>query len=194
MAKNAVRFAEHQNSVSASPEVRVVPVYWDPHFRNTPSDVAAFDEFLRMLFRSSWMSELSSYGLAPPRLLRAHLPKDDAPATLTRRALEQKLADWLASGVVSPKPKRNDSSLIFLVLTPCRTKLTPREAKSQSKSYHASAAFERDAIVHSDDPSQHNLIYSVVPLLSTQGEILERHSRAVCQALTQAVVRSVRKH
>ncbi|MFZ5897052.1 MAG: hypothetical protein ACOY0T_38700 [Myxococcota bacterium] len=194
MARNALRFAEQPHSVSAPLQPRVVPIYWDPHFRKVPTDVAAIDEFLRTLFRSSWMSELSSYYMEPPRLLRSVLPKDEAPVTLTRSALETKLVDWLVGGVITPKPKRADSSLIYLVLTPCGTKVTPRETKKPSSSYVASASFERDGIVRGASPSEHNLIYSVVPLLSTSGEILEQHSLAMSQALTQALVRAVRRH
>lgn len=194
MVRNAVRFAEELHVGSALPEPRIVPIYWDPHFRKAPADVAAFDEFLRMLFRSSWMSELSSYGLTPPRLLRAVLPKDEAPAALTRSALEAKLVEWFANGNVAPKPKRADRSLIYLVLTPAGTKLTPREARRPNSSYHASACFERDAIVRGASSDEHNLIYTVVPLSSTSGDILESHSRPMSQALTQVLVHCVRRH
>jgi len=194
MAKNAVRVAEQFNPVSALPEPRVVPIYWDPHFRKAPADVVAFDEFLRTLFRSSWMSELSSYGLLPPRLLKSFTPRDEAPPMLTRSALENKLVDWLASGAVSPKPKRADRSLIYLVLTPRASKLLPREAKRPSSPYQASTLFERDSVVRGVSAGEHNLLYTVVPLRTTDGEILEQHSLPVSQALTQALVRCVRKH
>jgi hypothetical protein len=194
MAKNAIRVVDQLNLMSVLPEPRVVPIYWDPHFRKAPADVAAFDEFLRTLFRSSWMSELAGYGLLPPRLLKSFTPRDEAPAILTRTALEAKLVDWLASGAVSPKPKRADRSLIFLVLTPRASKLTPREAKRPSSAYVASNLFERDSVVRGGSASEHNLVYSVVPLLSTEGEILEQHSLPVSQALTHALVRCVRKH
>lgn len=192
MAKNGS--AEQLQVGSATPEPRIVPIYWDAHFRKVPTDVAALDEFMRTLFRSSWMSELSSYGLLPPRLLRASLPKDEPPLTLSRSALEAKLVEWLANGTVAPKPKRADRSLIFLVMTPAGTKLTPREARKPSSSYHASACFERDGVTRSATSEDHNLIYAVVPLRSTNGDILETHSLSLSQALTRVLVRSVRKH
>ena len=194
MARNALQFAEHLYLRSALLEPRVVPIYWDPYFRKVPMDAAVFDEFLRTLFHSSWMSELASYGFTSPRLLRSFIPKDEAPATLTRTALEAKLVHWLTNGSVAPKPKRAERSLVYLLLTPSSTKLTPREAKKTHASYQASACFERDSIVRDAASQDHNLFYSVVPFTAARGDILEQNSRPISQALTTAFVRGVRKH
>ena len=66
---------------------RVVPIYWDKHFLRTPSDVIAFNEFLRILFESTFMSALGPHGVRSAELLTAFVPDDEAPTRLTRPRL-----------------------------------------------------------------------------------------------------------
>ncbi len=153
---------------------RVVAVYWDPHFQQAPADVAALDEFLRMLFHSSWMAKLSAYGMSPPRLVRSMVATEVPPSVLTRTGLEERLSQWLGSPAGSQKTRKSES-LMYLVLTPCRTRLA----------FAASAAVPASA--------RPNLHYTVVPLVSTTADILEQHSAAISHALMHGFVETLRR-
>jgi hypothetical protein len=100
----------------ASLAPRVVPIYWDARFRSHPLDITVFDEFLRALFQSSWMSELEGSGVAPAQLLPSFVPNSPPPAKLTRQGLEATVLDWVHRGLVTPGLGRNDEDLFYLVL------------------------------------------------------------------------------
>jgi len=166
---------------------RVVPIYWDDHFTGSPTDVAAFDEFLRTLFRSSWMTGLAEFGIAPAQLLPSYVLPSPRRTRLSHAELAQQLTEWLASGDITPKPRKSERSLFYLLLTPMGTELTLGAVSSPRhvSGYHDSARFEASA--------QDNLHYAVVPLVSTRDEILDAHSRAICHELAHAFIACVRK-
>ena len=83
---------------------RVVPIYWDAHFRSHPLDVTMFDEFLRTLFRSSWMTELGSQGVLPARLLPSFVPRTAPALRLGRLDPNEAVRDWNNSGNFRPVP------------------------------------------------------------------------------------------
>jgi hypothetical protein len=95
---------------------RVVPIYWDARFRSHPLDITVFDEFLRALFQSSWMSELESSGVAPAQLLPSFVPNSPPGTKLTRQGLEATVMDWVHRGLVTPGLGRNDEDLFYVVL------------------------------------------------------------------------------
>lgn len=157
-----------QSTVLESP--RVVPIYWDAHFRRKPLDVVVFDVFLRTLFRSSWMTELHENGIASVRLLPSVVPADRAPATLTAAQLKQRLLEWIVAGALTPKPRADDRSLTYLLFTPLGTELPRVTSRSDA-----------------------SLSYAVVPLVSTGPEILEVHSRAVSEELARVFLGAARR-
>jgi hypothetical protein len=173
---------------------RVVPIYWDKHFRREPSDVVAFNEFLRILFESTFMSGLSAHGIQPARLLPAFVPDDEAPTRLTRARLEAQLTQWLASEQLAPSPKKLESSLLFLVLAPLgsQSSLGAPAANTRNFGYHDSIPFVRPDSQKAPR-SASNLHYAAVPLVSTGSQILEVHSRAVSQQLGQAFIARTRR-
>jgi hypothetical protein len=95
---------------------RVVPIYWDARFRSHPIDITVFDEFLRALFQSSWMSELEACGVAPARLLPSFVPNFPPAPKLTRQGLEATVVDWAYRGLVTPALGRDDEDLFYVVL------------------------------------------------------------------------------
>jgi hypothetical protein len=148
----------------------VVPIYWDPHFRKAPADAAVFDEFLRSLFHSSWMTALGHQGVRPVRLLPSWVPSDPAPVRLTQVELEHLLAEWQRNtlGRVSSRSSSARNRPLYLVVTPRRTELTFR-AEPSAKGGGA--------------PS-----YVAVPLETTGGEILEAHALTIRRRLARALV------
>lgn len=173
---------------------RVVPIYWDKHFRRQPSDVVAFNEFLRILFESTFMSGLSTHGIQPARVLPAFVPGDEAPTRLTRGRLEAQLTQWLESGALSPHPKKLESSLLYLVLAPLgsQSSLGAPQANTRNFGYHDSIPFMRTDSQKAAK-SARNLHYAVVPLVSTGSQILEVHSRAVSQQLAESFIARTRR-
>lgn len=173
---------------------RVVPIYWDKHFRRQPSDVVAFNEFLRILFESTFMSGLGTHGVQPARLMPAFVPEDEAPTRLTRSRLEAQLKAWLDSEQLAPQPKKLESSLLFLVLAPLgsQTSLGAPQANTRNFGYHDSISFVRPETHKAQKPAQ-NLHYAVVPLTSTGSQILEVHSRAVSQQLAESFIARTRR-
>jgi hypothetical protein len=171
-------------------EPRVVPVYWDPHFQKVPADVAIFDEFLRTLFRSSWMTALCDYGVAPARLLPSFVAKDAPCASLSQGQLEDQLIEWLATEAVMPRPSKTERSLIYLVLTPLATKLTLGSLSSPKdfSGYHDCTAFDRNSDVDAQRVKAKNLFYVAVPLTATGPEILDAHSVAISRELAEAFI------
>jgi len=153
----------------ATESPRVVPVYWDAHFRRQPGDAVVFDEFLRALFRSSWMTELRDQGVGRARLLPSVVVTERAPGSLTAPQLRQRLLEWIMAGLVTPKPRKTERSLTYLIFTPLGTEL-PRVTS------RCEATFG----------------YAVVPLVSTGPEILEVHSRAVSHELSRSFVNALR--
>lgn len=175
---------------SDSNEPRVVPIYWDPHFYKAPADVAVFDEFLRTLFRSSWMTGLADHGVPPARLLRSFVARDAPHSSLTQAQLEGQLAEWLANEVVMPRPSRSERSLLYLVITPLTTKLTLGTLSSLGdfSGYHDCTAFDHPADGKKASSSPQNLFYAVVPLTSTGPEILDAHSLTISNELAEAFI------
>ncbi len=172
---------------------RVVPIYWDAHFESAAADVAAFDEFLRTLFQSSWMSGLKEFGVGSAELLPSFVPSEPRPARLSHAALETQLKRWLSADVVTPKPKKAERSLFYLILTPLGTELSLGAVSSPThvSGYHDRARFEADARTRSVT-GEPNLHYAVVPLVSTEAEILDAHSRAICHELAQSFIAAAR--
>ncbi|HEY8946341.1 MAG TPA: hypothetical protein VIM73_18950 [Polyangiaceae bacterium] len=148
----------------------VVPIYWDPHFRKAPADAAVFDEFLRTLFHSSWMTTLGHQGVPPVRLLPSWIPSDPAPVRLTQAELEQHLVRWQRNrlGRVSARSSPARNRPLFLVVTPRRTELTFRAEPSPKGGGVTS--------------------YVAVPLETTGGEILEAHALIISRRLARALV------
>lgn len=100
---------------------RVVPIYWDARFRSHPLDITVFDEFLRALFQSSWMSELEGSGVAPAQLLPSFVPNSPPATKLTRQGIEATVMDWVHRGLVTPPLGRNDEDLFYVVLARFKT-------------------------------------------------------------------------
>jgi membrane protein len=148
-------------------EPRVVPIYWDAHFRTHPLDVTILDEFLRALFQSSWMTELARKRVAPARLLRSFVPRKSPPARLGPTAISEHVADWVAGGLLAPLPKQSEQSLLYLVLT----------RLSGERGY---------------DPMASTNGCIVVPLGETGANLLEMHSSPISQALAAAFSRAAR--
>jgi hypothetical protein len=151
----------------------VVPIYWDKHFRRTPADVSAFNELLRTLFASSWMSELGAYGVKPARLLPAIVPADTAPARLRQAELESRMRSWVRTDPSRRSKASPVRSPVYLVVTPLRTEL----------------AFDRHAAARLDS----SLNYVVVPLKSTSGEILDSHALTISRDLARALIAETRR-
>lgn len=169
-------------------EPRVVPIYWDPHFQKTPADVTIFDEFLRTLFRSSWMTALADHGVAPARLMPSFVPQQAPYASLSQTQLEAQLTEWLASGAIQPRPGKAERSLLYLVLTPRATKLTLGSLTSSKdfSGYHDCTAFEQRSAANGE--SSMNLFYVAVPLTTTGREILDAHSLSISKQLADAFI------
>jgi hypothetical protein len=137
---------------------RVVPIYWDARFRSHPLDITVFDEFLRALFQSSWMTELSEVGVAPAQLLPSFVPGSQPAAKLTRRGVETTVLDWVNRGLVTPGLGRNDEDLFYVVLA----RFKP-EATGVSGSHCVA-----------------------IPLLDVGPDLLEDHSATISGALATA--------
>lgn len=176
---------------STAYEPRVVPVYWDAQFQKSPAEVAAFDEFLRALFRSSWMTALADYGVAPARLLPSFVPNDAPPASLNQPQLEAQLSEWLSSESVLPTPSKAERSLVYLLLTPLGTKLTLGNLSSSKdfSGYHDCTTFVRATETRSSGGAQKkNLFYAAVPLTVTGKTVLDAHSRAISKELAESFI------
>jgi hypothetical protein len=145
----------------------VVPIYWDSHFRTHPLDVTILDEFLRALFQSSWMTELAKKRVAPARLLRSYVPRRSPPTRLSRSAVAEHVAEWVAGGMLAPLPRQSERSLLYLVLT-------------------------RVAGDRGFDPLGSSDGCIVVPLGETDADLLEIHSSSISQALASAFTRAAK--
>lgn len=144
----------------------VVPIYWDPHFRKTPADVAAFDEFLRTLFQSSWMTGLGQDGAPLACLLPSVVPSESAPRRLTQAELEGRLAVWLRpEETPHPEPLQADQSRLYLIVTPPGTDLASAPLGARANS--------REPCV-------------LIPLASTGGDVLDLHALRISQELARA--------
>jgi hypothetical protein len=166
---------------------RVVPIYWDPHFQAHADDVAAFDEFLRVLFRSSWMSALAERGILPAELEPSLVPRDPAPERLSLPELEARLRRWLA-GPLSALTKREEGSLLVLVITPLGTELEVAGSPVRRFSgYHGASRGGAATAPTALFPAP-NLFYALVPLVTTAAEILEVHSLPLSQVLARALI------
>jgi hypothetical protein len=171
---------------------RVVPIYWDKHFQQNPSDVVAFNEFLRILFESTFMSALGAHGVRSAELLSAFVPDDEPPTRLTRARLEAQLSEWLTSEQISPQPKKLETGLLYLVLTPLGSQASlGAAANARNFGYHESIPFARAADARAKTAAN-NLHYVAVPLVTTGSQILEVHSRAVSQQLSRAFLARAR--
>jgi hypothetical protein len=144
-------------------EPRVVPIYWDTHFKSQPSDVTVFDEFLRTLFRSSWMTELGRQGVAPARLLPSFVPRRVPNVRLGRLDPADPVREWEASGQVTPLPQ--SAELFHLIVAPSPPK--------------AALPVTLDRWV-------------MVPLVAAGPRLLELHSLALSRALAGAFLRAAR--
>ncbi|HWA70926.1 MAG TPA: hypothetical protein VG937_01255 [Polyangiaceae bacterium] len=182
------QFLRSEDSTAYEP--RVVPVYWDPHFQKSPADVAAFDEFLRTLFRSSWMTALADYGVAPARLLPSFVPNDTPYASLNQPQLEARLTRWLATESILPTPSKAERSLVYLLITPLATKLTLGNLSSSKdfSGYHDCATFARAGDSRGAGGAEKNLFYAAVPLTVTGKTILDAHSRAISKELAESFI------
>ena len=145
-----------KKSVGLAP--RVVPIYWDSRFLSHPLDITVFDEFLRALFQSSWMTELEDSGVAPARLLPSFVPSSAPAARLTRRRVEATVLDWVHRGLVTPGFGRNDDDLFYVVLA---------RFKAEPTGVLASPCV-------------------AIPLLDVGPDLLEAHSAAISGALATA--------
>lgn len=177
-----------QESVAYEP--CVVPVYWDAHFKKTPADVAAFDEFLRALFCSSWMTALADFGVAPARLLRSFVPDDAPRARLSQPQLEQQLTRWLKTEPSLQAPNRAERSLVYLVITPLSTQLTLGNLTSPQdfSGYHDCTPFSRTSQSRSLASEEDELFYAAVPLTVTGRAILDAHSRIISKELAESFI------
>lgn len=175
---------------SAAQAPCVVPVYWDAHFQQCAADVAAFDEFLRALFASSWMSGLGEYGIQPAQLLPSYVVGDAPPPALSQAQLEARLTRWLTAERVLPRPKRAERSLVYLIVTPLGTQLHRGGASAPQCAfgYCAQARFESEPRARAAGAPDNNLLYAVVPLVSTSSEILDFHSLSISHHLAQALI------
>jgi len=138
-------------------EPRVVPIYWDARFQSHPLDITVFDEFLRALFQSSWMSELAAPGVAPARLLPSFVPQSPPTSKLTQRGLEATVLDWVHRGLVTPGLGNREQDPFYVVLA--RFKPEPT------------------------GPSDSRCV--AIPLLGVGPDLLEVHSVAVSRALAE---------
>lgn len=166
---------------------RVVAIYWDRHFEGAQADVQAFDELLRTLFRSSWMSGLNEAGVPPAELLGSFVLSDPAPASLTRVELEGRLIEWLEDGRVTPKPRQADGSLVYLIVTPLGTELR-EDAHSWQMRFAGHCGCTHYGADASRGTARPNVVYVAVPLVSTGPEILDLHSLAITQELGRALI------
>ncbi|MDQ2645440.1 MAG: hypothetical protein M3020_16600 [Myxococcota bacterium] len=148
--------ARNRKPVGLAP--RVVPIYWDARFLSHPLDITVFDEFLRALFQSSWMTELADSGVAPAQLLPSFVPGPAPAAKLTRRGVETTVLDWVNRGLVTPGLGRNDEDLFYVVLA--RFKPEPTGV-----------------------PGSRCI---AIPLLDIGPELLEVHSAMISRALATA--------
>ena len=144
----------------------MVPIYWDAHFRNSPPDVAVFDEFLRTLFRSSWMTQLGRQGVLPARLLPSFVPRRVAPARLGATELREQLREWKDSGLVTALPQT--AELFQLLVVPA----------------HLQKSLESAAVKQC----------VVVPLIAAGSHLLEDHSLAISRALAASFVQALADH
>jgi hypothetical protein len=95
---------------------RVVPIYWDEHFRDHRDEVTVFDEFLRALFQSSWMTDLARHGVARARALPSFVPPRALPARVDPSALRAQLTTWVETGAVAPPLLGPGHPHFFLIL------------------------------------------------------------------------------
>ena len=144
-------------------EPRVVPIYWDAHFKSQPLDVTVFDEFLRTLFRSSWMTELGRQGVAPARLLPSFVPRRAPNARFGRLDPGEPVREWEASGRSTALPQ--SAELFHLIVAPS----PPKTAEPVTL----------DRCV-------------MVPLVAAGPRLLELHSLALSRALADAFLRAAR--
>jgi hypothetical protein len=122
-----------------------------------------FDEFLRTLFRSSWMTELGRQGVAPARLLPSFVPQRAPNARLGRLDPGDAVREWEASGRVTPLPQ--SAELFQLIVAPS----LPKTAEP--------VTLDR---------------WVVVPLVAAGPRLLELHSLALSRALADAFLRAAR--
>jgi hypothetical protein len=126
-------------------------------------DVTVFDEFLRTLFRSSWMTELGRQGVLPARLLPSFVPRRAPNARLGRLDPADAVREWEASGRVAPLPQ--SAELFHLIVAPS----PPKTAEP--------VTLDR---------------WVMVPLVAAGPRLLELHSLALSRALADAFLRAAR--
>lgn len=137
---------------------RVQPIYWGAHFRSSPLDVVVFDEFLRSLFRSSWMSELGAQGVAPARLLTSFVPRRSPPPRLTRTEWAAQVQELRREAPTTALPHESAIFELFVVAGPRVVEAAPSER------------------------------CLIVPVDPSTPDLLEVYSRAISRALAGAFV------
>jgi hypothetical protein len=121
----------HQNHVVPNP--RVVLIYWDQYFTDTPAAVTSMDQFVSDLATGNYWDGLSQYGVGAASFV-GHVvinmttfptPNSQNPGqAFSASQMQSQLIAWLDNGVVTPKPAGDEENLVYFILAPSDTTLS----------------------------------------------------------------------
>jgi hypothetical protein len=121
----------HQGHVVTNP--RIVVIYWDQYFTDTPAAVTSMGQFVSDLATGGYWDGLRQYGVGSASVAgHAVINMKTYPTPNSQNAgkafseaqMQSQLITWLNAGVVTPKPAGNEENLVYLIVAPSDTTLS----------------------------------------------------------------------
>jgi hypothetical protein len=129
----------HQSHVMPNP--KIVLIYWDQYFTDTPDAVTSMDQFVSDMATGNHWPGLGQYGVGSASL-QGHVvidmktyptPNTSNPGkSFSESQMQTQLITWLDDKVVSPKPAGDELNLIYLIIAPSDTTLSNGNLTSAS--------------------------------------------------------------
>jgi hypothetical protein len=152
----------HQSHIVPNP--RIVLVYWDQYFTNTPAAVTSMDQFVSDLATGGYWGGLGQYGVGGASL-QGHAvinmktfptPNSQNPGqAFSETQMQSQLIAWLDQGVVTPKPAGSEENLVYLIVAPSDTTLSLGGTTGGFCGYHQHGKYNAST-------SRDNLIWGTV--------------------------------
>ena len=152
----------HQGHVTPNP--RIVVVYWDQYFTNTPAAVQSMDQFLSDLATGGFWDGLRQYGVGAAsfaghaiiNMTTYPTPNSQNPGqAFSETQMQNQLIAWLDANVVSPKPVGDEVNLVYLIVAPSDTTLSLGGTVGGFCGYHKSGKYNANTL-------RDNLIWATV--------------------------------
>ena len=145
------------------PNARIVLIYWDQYFTDTPAAVTSMDQFVTDLATGYYWNALSQYGVGSAMLNNhAVMNMQDFPTPNSKnpgkafspKDMQDQLEYWLTYDYVGPAPAGDEKNLVYLIFAPSDTTLS-HDGDTGFCGYHQSAKFHATT-------SRDNLIWGTV--------------------------------